>query len=214
MQYTGFFRYQTGSSFLHRLHPVIKIILLFTLALSSFALPVKWALCAWAFFICFAIFLRFSPVDILNDLFPAFLYALMVYGASILSNVLTHSADQSLIPLFYFNMQYLPLLVHLSLSLEITSIFYRTTSSLEFHQGFSQIEQFFTRKKESPWADSLSLTLTFVPEIVHNWQKIELAWKSRGGKNNIRKIITLVPLLFRVSFHSAYQKALALENRR
>jgi len=214
MQYTGFFRYKTGNTFLHRLPSVVKIILLFSLALASFTLSVKASLIAWGLFILLAFILGFSPKEVLSDITPAFLYAVMVYSASILSNVMTYTRGGDISTLFYFNTNYLPLLVHLALSLQITAIFYRTTSSLEFHEGFAKLERFFTRKKDSPWADTLSLTLTFVPEIVHNWQKIDLAWKSRGGKNNIRKILVLVPLLFRVSFHSAWNKALAIENRR
>ena len=102
----------------------------------------------------------------------------------------------------------------MGLSLSITSVIYRTTSNIQFRQGFATIEQTLTRSDQSRFADLLGMTLTFIPRIVTYWQRIDTAWKARGGKNSLRKLITLTPRLVSVSLNDAYEKARAIENRK
>ena len=110
--------------------------------------------------------------------------------------------------------EYRSLFVRLCLSLEISSLLYRTTSLGSFSDGFSAIERALTRREETPVADLLSLTITFIPRLLLFWQRIDLAWKARGGTPSVRRIVVLTPLLFRLGMHEAWQKALTRENRR
>lgn len=213
-----FFKYRTGTTFVHKMPPALKIILMLALAIVAFYLPVKAALIGWGCAILFALFLRFTPLEIFSDLKPTLVYCVLMYIGSIIGNVVFYFSvvqeEKQIIEIFYLNPDYIPLLVRLGFSLSVTSILYRTTSNVQFNQGFSSIERFITRREETPFADTVSLTLTFIPGIVMNWHQIDNAWTARSGKNNIRKIITLVPLLFGVSMNKAYQKSFAIENRR
>ena len=220
MEHAQFFRYRTGKSFLHKMPGSVKIPLMLLLAIGSFYLPVKEALLAWSCVITCNVLLRFSPKDIAADLRPALFYCLLLYLASFTQHAFDwRKAAQAgvcypLSSLFRPEEAHLALAVHLALSLSVTAVFYRTTSNVQFHEGFALYERALTRKKQAYYADLLSLTLTFIPRIVANWQQIDDAWKARGGKNTIRKILTLTPLLFSVSMKNAYDKTLAIENRR
>lgn len=220
MEHASFFRYRTGNTWLHRMPPAAKIFLMLALAIASFYLPVPAAAIAWLFVLAAGRLFGFSAKDIFSDIQPALFYCFVLYLASLSQNALRWSQALEagtvypLSALFIPEPSHLALAAHLALSLSVSALFYRTTSNVQFHEGFAALERAITRKKSARYADSLSLTLTFIPQIVANWQQIDCAWKARGGKNGVRKIIALVPLLFSVSMKKAYDKALAIENRR
>ncbi|MCR5724698.1 MAG: hypothetical protein K6G80_06410 [Treponema sp.] len=217
MEKAQFFRYRTGKTILHKLPPALKILLLLTLAISSFYLPTGTAFCAWLFVLLLELLFRFPFRGIIADLQPAFFYMAMLYLASVIQHILQGTGPDSVqlttVQILTPDSEKLSLAMHLTLSLSVSSIFYRTTSNVQFHEGFSVIERTLTRQKKARYADQLSLTMTFIPRIVKNWQQIDTAWKARGGKNGIRKILTLIPRLFAVSMDDAYQTALAVMNR-
>ena len=218
-----FFQYIPRTTFLHKIPPVPKIILMVALAILAFYCPLIPALIALALILLFSkIALRLSFSSILADLRPIFAYISLIYISSIITNIYTLASNagggsetplKKLLYILYPSLASLSLLVRITLSLQISSVFYRTTSSSQFYEGFSSIEHALTRKETTPLADTLSLTLTFIPRIASFWEQIDTAYRARGGKKGIRRILCLVPVLFRVSMHEAYQKTLARENR-
>lgn len=217
-----FFHYRTGNTFLHKTPAWIKVLLIPLLAVIAFNLSVQAGLTAWLCVLILALFLHFTPKEIINDLKPAFFYFILLYNTSLLSNISAWNemANGRIITLeeftalFRFEPRYALFFVRMGLSLSITSVIYRTTSNIQFRQGFATIEQTLTRSDQSRFADLLGMTLTFIPRIVTYWQRIDTAWKARGGKNSLRKLITLTPRLFSVSLNDAYEKARAIENRK
>ncbi|WP_407427316.1 hypothetical protein, partial [Treponema sp.] len=157
MENAAFFHYKTEITFLHRIPSWLKIILILILALAAFYLPVKICLIAYPVLILFsAIFLKFTPYEIFSDQKPSLAYIFLLYFATILLNIVNNFSTvdfsnffslkmfSEISKFFIPNLTYLPLLAHLTLSLEITSIFYRTTSHGQFKDGFSTIEMFLT----------------------------------------------------------------------
>jgi biotin transport system permease protein len=57
-----------------------------------------------------------------------------------------------------------------------------------------------------------SLMLGFIPQLFAIWEDLNLAWKSRGGKNNFKRII-LIPLLIERMMQKAAETAEAMESR-
>ena len=223
-----FFHYRTGSSFLHKTPPALKIILMLSLAVAAFYVPVIPSAALWLTLILLSLTLLHFPLnEVLSDLAPSITYALMIFLVSIMLNLVSafstgfFSSEEivsaalpqkiflSAAYIFKISDSYAAIIVHLALSLEISSVFFRTTSVMEFSAGFRSIEQFFTRRNETPLADTLSLTLTFIPQLSIFWSRIETAWKSRGGKDGLTKIRKLVPVLFRVSMQEGSSKAMA-----
>ena len=217
-----FFHYRSGHTFLHKAPAWIKVLLIPILAILAFQLETLPALGLWASVLILAKILGFTAKDICNDLKPTLFYLILLYNTSFIYNISAWKAESGGQPiswpefknLFIFAPQYALLFVRMGLSLSITSLFYRTTSNIQFRHGFSTIERFITRKEESRFADLLGMTLTFIPRIVTCWQRIDTAWKARGGKNSLRKIIVLTPRLFSVSLNDAYEKARAIESRK
>ena len=196
---------------MHKLPPWLKIILMLMLAMGAFYCSPLPALIIWLTLILFsAIFLHFSLSEILSDLSVTFIYAIMLYVAGVISGVSEAGmiSPSALIP----KIRNFSPLTPMALSLEISSVFYRTTSTMSFRKGFSQIEGKL-RKNGTPLSDALSLTLSFIPGLAAFWQKTENAWKARMGKGGIKKIMALTPILFRTGMGEAYKKSLALQNR-
>ena len=226
MNGTRFFHYRNGSSFMHRMNPTFKLILLFVLALCSFLIPEIPALILWLSLIFLSpILFRLKPSEIATDLTPSIFYGSMLMLLTVIQNLISltenYSGDGSFssapFKVIFFvvkpSSEYVRIFAHLSLSIEVSSILYRTTSISAFTEGFRSIEGFFTKGKNNGFSDRLSLTLTFIPRLFDFWVRIDLAWRSRGGKKDLKRIKALTPSLFKESMKEAYVKALALENR-
>ncbi len=226
MENPTFFHYKTQKTFLHSLSPALKIFLILFLALAAFYLPVKLCLISYPLLILFSAFvLHFRPQEIFSDAKPTLAYIILLYLAGILLNSINYFQNSQegigsaalILNFLAFvlrpNFTYFPLLVHLALSLEITSIFYRTTSTAQFKDGFSAIETFITRKDVTPVSDSLALTISFIPKISTFWYRLNRAWLSRDGANSLKKAILLFPKLFHLSMREGYEKSLAIQNR-
>ena len=212
MEGSSFFRYRPGKTFMHSIPPWIKIILMLSLAVVSFYVPTVPAFIAWGFLIIFSgIVLSFTPGEIFSDLSPTLIYASMLYVASIILSISEEGffSAKSLVP----RLQNLELLSHMALSIETSSIFFRTTSPVAFRQGFAQIEGTIRKNDRTPLAEALSLTIGFIPGLAVFWHKADCAWRARGGKKSVKRIIVLTPLLFRTGMRSAYEKSLAMRNR-
>lgn len=229
---TIFFRYKSGSSFLHKMQAVLKLCLMLFLSIFSFYLNSFIALVIYLAAILFsAFYLRFTFKEILTDNLPSIFYAFMLYLICVISNLifwikgdfqtlqnsqilnLQNDFFKKVIFVFTPDKKFFPMSIHLSLSVEICSIFYRTTSQVQFSQAFSSIEHFLTKKDKTPVADTLSLTISFIPRIAKLWNQIDFAWKARGGNKNVRRISKLTPILFKTAMNDAYKKSLAKLNR-
>lgn len=226
MENPHFFQYKTQKTFLHELPGWIKILLIVTLAVTAFYLPVTVCLCAWPILILFSVFvLHFTFSEIWSDSKPITAYIFLLYFATLLLNLAEHfsptvnslslsgESNGSIMKVFIPKLTYLPLFARLALSLEITSIFYRTTSRGQFKDGFSTIEMFITRKDRAPISDTLALALSFIPRISTFWARLNRAWISRGGKDSVLKALYLFPKLFHAALREGYEKSLAIQNR-
>jgi energy-coupling factor transporter transmembrane protein EcfT len=152
----------------------------------------------------------------LTDLRPAFFYALFMYGLSVFSAILETGKISSLsAAVFIPNSEFLRISLRLVLIVQISALFFRSTSSLELREGLAAIERFF-RKQNSPqsrFAVNITLFLCFIPEIFETWTGIDTAWKARAGKQGAGKIKMFTFVLISLSLEKAAVKAKALAAR-
>ncbi|MDR2597691.1 MAG: energy-coupling factor transporter transmembrane protein EcfT [Treponema sp.] len=196
------FKYKTIKGLLHKVPAVIKLLLLLPISVIFMSLPLLWLgvgiiLSVFTAFIC-----GLSLYDQLTDFRPAFYYAILMYALSVFSNLI-NNFKPILLNQFYTvlipDVEYLRIALRLILIVQISALFFRTTSSLEI--------------REVVRLEIISLFLCFIPEIFKIWTSINLAWKSRGGKEGFIKIKTLMFILISLSFEKAAVKAKALEAR-
>jgi energy-coupling factor transporter transmembrane protein EcfT len=211
------FSYKNGTTVLHRLDARIKLLLIFACGYIVFSLPpVPCAVCiAFVFVLSFPA--GFTFTEQLSALKPAVYYAVLLYTVSFI----TACASRTPLPsVFIPQKSDMILSLRLILTIQFTSILYRTTSPLALRTALEEIElsvrKFFRLKKTGnlPVSDTFSLLLVFIPRVFDVWAEISRAWKARNGKGGIRMICALFPVLISVCMKRSYLTALALRNRR
>lgn len=218
MEKSLFFRYKTQTTILHKVPASIKLVAMLALAIIAFYTPIMHGVCIWLALLAFSkIVLKFSFAEIISDLKPTLSYTVLLYSATLIMNILDYFSKSaqttSIITIFKPNAAYTLLLVHLALSMEISSLFFRTTSITEFKNGIAKIERLITKKEKAPLSETITLTFFFIPRITSFYTRISNAWKARDGKDSIRKILVLIPLLLKLSMQDGYEKSLAIMNR-
>ena len=196
------FKYKTIKGPLHKVPALIKLILLLPLSVFCMSLAPIWLGAGIIVCIPLAFIFGLSFQDQITDIKPAFYYAILMYILSVFSvffdNFRTMSAGELyavLIPRY----EYLRITLRLVLIVQISALVFRTTSTLEV--------------REAVRLEIISLFLSFIPEIFKIWASVNLAWKARGGKDNLLKIKTVVFVLISLCFEKAALKAKALEAR-
>jgi len=196
------FMYKKIRGLLHEVPALIKMLLLLPLSFICMYLPSLFLGVGIVFTVFFAFICGLSLHDQLTDFKPVFFYAILMYALSVFSNLFNNFR---LMPINQFltvlipNHEYLRITLRLALVVQISALFFRTTSPLEI--------------REVVRLEIITLFLCFIPEIFKIWTSINLAWKSRGGKEGVGKIKALVFVLISLSFEKAALKAKALEAR-
>jgi len=198
----------------------IKLVSLCVLGIVSFSLPLH-AVAVFVFtLIIIALLSDMDFHKIIKAQRVAIMYFVFLSALTVLER-LKHLAEKNELPdIAVFR----PDLLNIRLCLQIASaimcglLLYHTTTQLEIRKGIVNIEilvkKIFLCKKITPtFSHSLSLMLTFIPEILKTWKSLELAWTARGGKKGVKKLFKLLPILISLSMHKAYQTALAVMNR-
>ena len=188
------FSYKPGTSLLHRCPAIVKILVVPLLSIFIFVLPVWFCFGMIALLFVLALALHFTLREIFTDLKVVFFYALMlavVKGITLLAGGDTGSWIETLF-----------MLSKLLCMMQLTSIFLRTSTSLELRQGF---EVFGVNAV----THTLSLFVCFIPLVSKIWRQTEQAWHIRAGKNSIKKYAVLLPVFFSVGMKQAWNMARA-----
>lgn len=195
------FRYVLKKGPLHKIPALIKLVSLFILSVSCVYIPPFYLVPGIIAVIILALLCGINLYNQLTDFKPVFLYTVILYLFSVLSNLTgLLPFDSPPHSIFLPNSVFIRTALRLVIIVQLSALLFRTTSSLEI--------------REAVKSDTFSLFLGFIPDIFNSWANIDLAWKARGGKPGIKKIKTLVFVLISVSFERAAVKAKALEARR
>ncbi len=214
---TVLFQYKNGNTLLHTIPAWIKLLLIVVCCTATYRLPL--IVCSIGV-IPISIISFYSTITLkeqLSDLFPVFFYAITLYILTIWSNIYSFQIDQSLLNIFKPSKNDITIIFRFFVSMQITALFLRTTSSMQLKTGISDIETAIRKilpvSKKNRFTQYFLLFLLFIPQIFQTWHSLEKAWFARQGKNGVRKIIILFPQLITVCMHHAYTVHLAMLNR-
>jgi biotin transport system permease protein/energy-coupling factor transport system permease protein len=229
------FQYRKGGSVLHRIPALPKLALVLSSAVILMFLPfyaLCWGIPAAAIlaFLC-----GFSLREQFADIKPVLFYTAFLYSINIFSHLPSVSFTvpagafgpelrRTLAALFYPDLEYRLYILRLLLVMQLSALFFRTTTSIEMKGAIRALEASIRRgikklpfmKNISPQAKfgaSLALTISFIPELFGLWERLNRAYKARGGKGGLKKIRVLLIALFSLSFSYAEKKARALASR-
>jgi len=198
------FKYKTIKGPLHKFPAFIKLVCILPLSIFCIYLTSLQLGIGIAAVIILALFCGITLREQLTDFKPAFFYGSLMFFISVFSTFFDNRDIMPLGTLVLTSLipraEFLQTVLRLTLIVQLSALLFRTTSALEIRE--------FVR------FDILSLFLCFIPEIFKTWTSVDLAWKARGGKPGLKKIMTLVFVLISLSFEKAAIKAKAIEARR
>ena len=212
------FAYNFGNSFLHKCPAWIKLIFIPIINITLLLIPeLLFVLIPVFIGILFLIAMtaRISFGELVTDIKPVFYYALLLFLFDLFTvnyldfkNILTQ-----LLTIFSWHNQKETIffLLKLIAVMQTSSLFFRTSTSLEIRNAISKIETKFNRgKKQNSFTQILFLFLNFIPMVAKTYNQLKLSWKARCGKSGIKMCIILLPVLFSVSIKKAWNMSRAL----
>jgi len=202
--------YRKGSTPLHRMPAGAKLVFLFFLSLAAFipgpeprSLVILLGLSL--ILILLSIIAGMCPKELLHGSGPLFLIVLSVF----LIRVVGFSP-----PGFSFAGLFDTLLfcIRIGAAFAAGTLLFSVTTPGEIMKSLSRAETALGIKRLKLGL-SLSLMLAFLKYFFEIWEDLNLAWKSRGGKNNLSHLVKLIPLLIEKMMIKAAETALAMEAR-
>lgn len=191
------FEYSKSDSAVHKIPAVVKLIIMIATAISACFFNAKINLCIFAFCLCLSFVSKIKITNFLRDMLPILWYSLFILLVNVASSLLNeHTVSVNLV----FTHDSLTLIVRLITVVALTSIFLRTTSLFDL---------FFSLKKALP----IVLFFNFFSRLFSIWNSLSKSYYARGGKNGIKKIVKLLPLLIALGIKKANDTYLSICNR-
>ena len=225
------FSYNKRDSIIHKTPAILKLLILFCVPLITYFTPLVYHAGLFALALLLVLLAKIPLKSFLRDLRPIIYYCIFILIIDVLtillfdktpmpiSTELSAELEESVSPtLNFFSIlkekgNFL-LMSRLVVSMAYTSIFFRTTSHLEMRQSLEKIESCITfGHSKLTFSKAFALFLNFLPQLFAIWNSLDLAWRARGGKRTVRKIIALLPVFISLSLKKANQTLLALKNR-
>ena len=206
------FSYQQGNGILYKIPSFIKILFLIPLTILFFNIEISIAFIVSILITLLSFFLGIKIKTFFHNIKPLFFFVILLF----ISNTFSHLFSSTLsLKVLIPTEKDIKILLQMFLTLQITSIFFTTTTSIQIKEGLEDIE-IFTRKilKKLPFlkkrisadpniSESVSILITFIPKLFVLWQQIDNAWKNRTKKFNIKKISTLLVTFISLCFVQA-----------
>ncbi len=200
------FRYKNTQSFLHKTPPLLKIAALFAFTASMQLLNIYACTGTLILLFIISLLLHFSPKETFSAVRPLSAYAALLYITDIIS-------EKSLIP----TQNTVLLLARLFASLMAASLVFRTTTSCELKAALSGFEMSIKKRlglKGGPVISrQFALLILFIPMMLEVYNQTEKAWMARGGKNGIKKLTAIIPIMFSVGMKKARDVEKAISAR-
>ncbi|WP_428770595.1 CbiQ family ECF transporter T component [Treponema sp. HNW] len=191
------FSYRSGKSFIHKMPAVVKVILLFALPATVFFVSPLYCFIWIGINAGAALYAGFGIRQQILDLKPLAYYVFFLILVQAVSFIA--GSDTSIRPL-------IELILKLVCALQITSLFFNTTTSLELKSALEKI-------LPARIALLFVLFLAFIPMLFSVWARLELSWKARAGKNGVKKLFVLLPVFISLSLFKARSLFYSLQNR-
>lgn len=201
------FSYKKGSSFLHKCPAWVKILFVPLINILFLFLPVYFAIGLILLQFIVACCLHFTIREQLCDLKPVIYFFVLFIFADLLSLI---GSERTFLEVFSWESQKgsLENFISIFAVLQSASLMFKTSTSLEMRDGIAKL---FGQK--SAFTNALFMFLNFIPMVSRIWEQSKKAWIARGGKQNIKMYMTLLPVLFSVGMKKAYNAARAVSIR-
>ncbi len=206
MKQHSFLGYKSGSSILHKCPAWIKILSVPAVNILLFSVPPYFALFMIAVQTAAAVLLCFTFSEMFTDVKPVVYYAFLLFFMRFVSalsqnNLMLFLEPESLKETLF-------MLIKLFCMMQMASLVFKTSTSLQLREGLEIIERavrrFFHLKNAKTVSDTVSVFFIFIPLISQMWNQIEKSWQVRYGKKGLKMYFVLLPVFFSVSLKKAW----------
>lgn len=222
------FSYRPGDGYIYKVPALAKLVLALTLTPLLFSFEISGCMVVAVLAAVTQLASGFSAREILKDLKVMFYYACLLYTTALISNMShleTYSSNETLSQMFIPPKDTVLLFTRMLATILVTSLMFKTTSPVQLKAAVSSVELGIRKMlgrvpvlgqhigQEATLSNSIAMVLTFIPRVLMAWQKLDMAWRNRGGRNRLAKIIVLLPAFFSVCMEDAERTLLAVSNR-
>jgi energy-coupling factor transporter transmembrane protein EcfT len=227
------FRYKRGRSVCHRLSAPVKFALMLCATLAVMFLPLYATVAGIALMAAFALSCGFTPKEMAADMKPALYYAAFLFTLNIAAGLYAlfvpganpAHAPADIAEIAIPNLEYILYAARLALVMQLSALFFRTTTSIEIKKTLcaaeirirSLVRTFPFAQNISPdarWGKTVALMIGFIPALFELMEKLTRAYRARTPRtHSLKKYRVLLVALIALSFHHAAQKARALAAR-
>lgn len=207
------FSYKKGSSILHKCPAWAKILFIPIINILFLCLPPVFSIVLVCLQFVLACCLRFTLKEQFTDLKPVLFYAVIVFFMQILMWLFGGNflAEEGWLESLKTNFSWeseketVLLLVKIFAVMQSASLVFKTSTSLEIRDGIGKLFG-----PTSLLTNALFMFLNFIPMVSKIWEQSKKAWVARGGKENLKMYMTLLPVLFSVGMKKAYNTSKAI----
>ena len=226
---TAIFAYKTKKGALHRVPALLKLIILIPFSIFCVSLPLPGLGIGIGILFIIGFACGFSLFEQFHQLRPALFYGILMYILSMISKAFetgfSHTVSDFLLIIIVPNSEFLFIFLRLMIIIQLSALFFRTTSNLEIRNSLATVEtaigncisrsSLFHKHRSAELKISIGIALFagFIPEIFQTWAQLDKAWTARCGKKGLHKIKQLIIILITLSFEKAWRKALCMANR-
>jgi biotin transport system permease protein/energy-coupling factor transport system permease protein len=225
---TVVFRYRKGKGFLYKIPAPAKLLSLPVLAATAMLLPLYAACAGIGLLAVFALLCGFTPKEQFTDIKPVLFYAFFLYMIGICTGLYSvFSGDLEpgeAAAIFYPDYAYGFYIIRLFLVMQLSALLFRTTTSIEIKEavragetsiraGIRKLPFGKAVSSRAKLGTSAALMMNFVPALFELWNKLNRAYRARGGKRGLKQFRVLFVALIALSLHYAREKARALAAR-
>lgn len=204
------FNFISGHTYLYKMGALAKFLLLLAVEIAVFLTPYYISIAAIAIGFLIAITSRLPFSAFLKDLKGAGLYSLFIIVVDVLSYLISvHTLYD-----YCLTRSSVLLILRLCVLVLYTSLFFRSTSSLEILESLEKCENFFTHgKTRFILSKTIATFLSFIPLLFSIYDTVKLAYSSRTKKKSPFAIIRIFPTFITASVQKAATKELVLKSR-
>lgn len=207
------FSYEPINSPLARTPPALKLAVLFFLIILLLYIKLKFTIMLFFTLVVISLLLGFSLESQVHDFLPIVIYIFFLYLVNVF--IIFSQTGSFSRELFIPTSSIALSMVRLLVTVQLASLFYKTTTSSQLKFSLEHFEIFLRKLlRKNPFlrarvriepgiAFTFALVIAFIPRLFGLWNQLRLAWQARGGSVGLSMISTLFPQLLTLAFADA-----------
>lgn len=216
------FSYRIGSSFLYKIPPIFKILFMFVFGTAIFTFKESQnliLLSIFCFLIVFELCVKIGIKEQLQTFKPIFFIVVLLFFTTMLNVFITKHSFLGIFADYKVFIPTISLILKLLITMQITSLVFKTTTFLQIKQTLTTIELFFRKvlhlHLKTTFSETFAFMMLFIPRVFDVYSSLIKACIAREpkGKIHLHNYFGIFFEVFALSMHKAYETSKAINSR-